>query len=464
VRRCIGTIVAVVGLVAMPGVAAAAVGNGMIAYGGETGMMAMNANGTGSVPLFSPDTYDRPVFSPSGNAVAVRSWPDGHPRPDVAVARFDANDGVHVVAADGALPAWSPDSTRIAYARYIPATDDTQIRVVNADGKGDAPVVLEPLGDGCAYREFNEGLWWLPDGRLLYLCGADIVTIKPDGTGRQTHGTVPDGAVMWDADLSPDGTTFAGPRGEGDVGVWNWTTGATAEYTADGGDPGKAREWMTWSPDGTKILYEQAGKTVLMPAGGGGESVLAGSGGAQYAWQPCVAGVTVTCAATTLNGTLVTGPGAGGPGGGGPGGGGPGDGGTPPPPPPPPFTAFDAKPAFAHGAAKQKGAKSIAVKVRCDVRSAEPCVIALTARTAKKVAPKKHKPKRKIVVAKTSLTVAPGKTRKTTLRLTAKARTVLKRQKKLKLVIIAKARRSDGASVVATTTVTVKAPTKKPTH
>ena len=44
---------------------------------------------------------------------------------------------LHVVAADGGLPALSPDSKRIAYARYIPASDDSvQIRVVNADGTG----------------------------------------------------------------------------------------------------------------------------------------------------------------------------------------------------------------------------------------------------------------------------------------------------------------------------------------
>ena len=141
-------------------------------------------------------------------------------------------------------------------------------------------------------------------------------------------------------------------------------------------------------------------------------------------------------------------------------GGDPGGGSTPPPPPPPPraFTAFDAKPAFARGAAKQTGAKTIAVKVGCDAKSAEPCAIALTARTAKAVASKK---KRKLTVAKASVTVAPGKTRKVTLRLTAKARKVLKRQKTLKLIIAATARRSDGKSVVTTTTVKLKAPKKK---
>jgi hypothetical protein len=84
-------------------------------------------------------------------------------------------------------------------------------------------------------------------------------------------------------------------------------------------------------------------------------------------------------------------------------------------------------------------------------------VIALTARTAKKVVAKKHKPKRKLVVAKTALTLAPGKARKVTLRLNRTARTVLKRKKQLKLVITAKARRSDGASVVARTRLKVKA-------
>ena len=214
---------------------------------------------------------------------------------------------------------------------------------------------------------------------------------------------------------------------------------------------------MTWSPDGTKILYGGSGGTTFMSAGGGGESVLSGAFGYHYAWQPCVAGVTVTCAATTLNGTLVNGPGDGG--GDPPAGGGnpPAGGGTPAPPAPTPpaFTAFDAKPAFARGAAKQSGAKAIAVKVGCNAQSAEPCAIALTATTAKAVASKK---KRKLVVAKASVTVAPGKTRKVTLRLTAKGRKVLKRAKTLKLVIAAKSRRSDGASVVTSTTVKMKAP------
>ena len=96
-----------------------------------------------------------------------------------------------------------------------------------------------------------------------------------------------------------------------------------------------------------------------------------------------------------------------------------------------------------------------AVKVGCDAGSAEPCAIALTARTAKPVG------RSKLIVAKASVTVAPGKSRKVTLRLTAKARKVLKRKKSLKLVISARARRSDGASVVTTTTVKLKAPKKK---
>ena len=144
-KRCIGAIAAVVGLAAMPGVASAAAGNGMIAYGGDSGMMVMNANGTGSVPMFTTGDYARPVYSPDGNAVAVSSWPEGHPRPDVAVARLGVNDGLHVVAADGAIPAFSPDSKRIAYARYIPATDSVQIRVVGADGTADTPVITERL-------------------------------------------------------------------------------------------------------------------------------------------------------------------------------------------------------------------------------------------------------------------------------------------------------------------------------
>jgi hypothetical protein len=214
---------------------------------------------------------------------------------------------------------------------------------VDADGTDDALVRSEPDGDGCAYREFNEGLWWLPDGRLLYLCLDDIVTINPDGTGRTVQGNIPDDhTTMYDADLSPDGTRFAGPWGEGDVNVWNWTTGGTSQLTTDE----ELREWMTWSPDGTKILYAKGASTMTIPAGGGGETVLSSDGGYQYAWQPCVAGTTVTCSAKTLNGTLLT------TGGGGTTTSGGAGGTTTTPPtgggttPPPAFTAFDARPAF----------------------------------------------------------------------------------------------------------------------
>ena len=175
-------------------------------------MQVMNANGTGSVPLFSPDAGARPVWSPDGNSVAVWSWPDGNPRPGFAVARLDVNDGLH----DGehrrrparVLAGLQADR----HARYLPAGGDAQIRVVNADGTGDTPVILE-TGSGCAYREFNEGLWWLSDGRLLYMCGPGPVTINPDGSGRTAHGTVPFEAIMYDADLSPE-DQVAGPVGD----------------------------------------------------------------------------------------------------------------------------------------------------------------------------------------------------------------------------------------------------------
>jgi hypothetical protein len=448
-RRCVAAVAAVVAALGITGTASAAT-NGMIAFGGENGMRAMNANGTGSVPLFTTDQYYRGAWSPDGNALAVLYWPDSDSRPNVALARLNMDDGVRVVARDGALPTFSPNSKRIAYARYVPATDDTEIRVVDADGTDDALVRSEPDGYGCAYREFGEGLWWLPDGRLLYLCIDDIVTINPDGTGHTVEGSIPDDhATMYDADLSPDGTRFAGPWGEGDVNVWNWTTSATGQLTSDGDT--FAREWMTWSPDGMKILYAKGAATTTIPAGGGGETVLSGEGGSQYAWQPCVAGTTVTCSAKTLNGTLVT-TGGGGtttpPTGGGGGSTTGGGGGTTTPPA---FTAFDAKPAFS-GAAKATDRK-IVVKIRCDAKSTQACAISLTATTAKAVASKKRK---KLVVAKSKLTLAPGRSRKVTLKLTAKARKVLKRERKLKLVLKATSRRSDGKTVVAKKSLTIK--------
>jgi Tol biopolymer transport system component len=106
----------VVAALAITGTASAAT-NGMIAFGGEETQEAMNADGTGARPLFTVDQYFRPAWSPDGNSLAVLYWPDADPRPNVALARLDKDDGVRIVARDGALPSFSPDSKRIAYAR-----------------------------------------------------------------------------------------------------------------------------------------------------------------------------------------------------------------------------------------------------------------------------------------------------------------------------------------------------------
>ena len=93
------------------------------------------------------------------------------------------------------------------------------------------------------------------------------------------------------------------------------------------------------------------------------------------------------------------------------------------------------------------------VKVGCDARSAVPCAVTVEATTAKAVASAK---KRKLVAARGRVTVAPGATKKLRLKLSAKARKVLKRKGKLALNVVATTRRSDGRKVTARTKLTLK--------
>jgi Tol biopolymer transport system component len=143
-------------------------------------------------------------------------------------------------------PTWAPDSRRIAYLN-----PSGQVRVINADGTGDAAVTsptvqaIEPA--------------WSPDGpRIAFVstvgAAKHIFLINADGSGQVD--LTPAGGDEQSPRWSPDGSRIAFAINEAgglgsDVAVMNRNGSGRQNLTARPGfDVGP-----DWSPDGTKIVY-----------------------------------------------------------------------------------------------------------------------------------------------------------------------------------------------------------------
>lgn len=171
----------------------------------------MSADGSGVVRVTTDTTNEfEPAWSPDGTKIVFVSdrdtLPDGSRRFHIFV--MNAADGTGVtrltnLAADDAQPAWSPDSTRIAFATNRDADDE--IYVMNADGTN--PVNLSKSSAA------DLGPAWSPDGtKIAFYSKRDgndfaVYVMNADGTGavQVTASLVPDELPAW----SPDGQYIA---------------------------------------------------------------------------------------------------------------------------------------------------------------------------------------------------------------------------------------------------------------
>lgn len=192
---------------------------------------------------------------PIGYGLYPRWAPNGK-----LIAFVDSTGGLYVMHADGSHrkliargglaangPSWSPDSTRIVFARQESAVR-WRLYVVSAAGGQ-----LRPLTSG-RVPALNPA--WSPDGHRIAFAQEfgrwQIFTVKPNGRSRAriSDGRASDTFPTW----SPDGRRLAFVR---------QIRSATAVYTmrADGhgarrlSPPSMTALQPAWSPDGRRIAF-----------------------------------------------------------------------------------------------------------------------------------------------------------------------------------------------------------------
>jgi Tol biopolymer transport system component len=259
--------------------------NGRIAYGGFDGsddeIYSVSPDGSDLQKLTSNGVSDQqPSWSPDGSRIAfAREY-------DIWVMNADGSGQTRLTFDESWVkPAWSPDGSRIAMA----AAGSSGVAVMDADGSDIH--LLTPPGDN------SDDPNWSPDGSTIAFWAiregnVDLYLIDPDGSNetRLTTRRPDDFAPNW----SPDGSMIAftrfGKKSEfGDIHV----------VSLDGSVHRRLTRLPSydvnpiWSPDGSLIAWERCGVVrgiFVMNADGSAKTKVTsahyGCTGAYPDWQP----------------------------------------------------------------------------------------------------------------------------------------------------------------------------------
>jgi TolB protein len=210
---------------------------------GRGGIWAINPDGSNLVQVAEGSG---PAWSPDGSRIAFAR--DG----DLYVMNSDGTGAVRLATRGGpwGSPDWSPDGSQIVFARGT--TGRWDIYIINADGSGE--VNLTNRG---SYNGFPS---WSPDGSKIafvsdlhgnWVAGdADIYVMNTDGSNVERLTYDGSAAPAW----SPDGSKIAFERWIGDnseIFVMNADGTGAVNLT---NDPVRDR-WPAWAPDGSQIVF-----------------------------------------------------------------------------------------------------------------------------------------------------------------------------------------------------------------
>ena len=226
--------------------------------------------------------YALPALSPDGTRLAYVARLRGQTHSAaIIVSALDGTGARRLTHGDkfNTHPAWSPDGEEIAYIA------DGKLSVMRADGSNAR--VLAP-----SLEAINAAPVWSPDGSRIAFVGVQqdsepryaVYTVRSHGTDLTKLG-----ATVSVPSWSPDGSRIAFLMPEEGVEVGLFTLGS------DGTDPlkvwslGESDIWvdnLSWSPDGDAILFSSAdGKVVVVNLEDVEERVLARAAGRWAAWS-----------------------------------------------------------------------------------------------------------------------------------------------------------------------------------
>jgi TolB protein len=195
--------------------------------------------------------FGLPVYSPDGSRIAFMSDREG--TVDVWVMNADGSDPVNLTAFDDSTlddyhPTWSPDGTQIAFVRgRVPPGGPGKLWVIDADRSNGDVLLDTPLASFPT---------WSPDGTRIAFETGDWPDVRVQML-ELSSGAVTDVVAGHLPSWSPDSTrlliTFT--EGSGGFGVVDLDAPNRVLVLRSTG-------WAAdWSPDGERILFNDAGLT-----------------------------------------------------------------------------------------------------------------------------------------------------------------------------------------------------------